>query len=106
MVETGLYEIVLDPGAEEAALVGRLAELGDGTGVAQLTRVTSGFEARTLRRRGALPVYLWALTVRLMTSLEYDFEQNVGRLGDALKGVGVVVGVQSYAEPVPAQAET
>jgi hypothetical protein len=103
MVQTGIYTIVLLPGAEEAALVRRLAELGDGSGVAQLTRVTSGFEARSLRHRGDLPVYLWLLTVRLVTAVDYDFGQNVARLAEALNGVGVVVGLETYAEPVPTE---
>lgn len=98
MIQTGLYQIVALPDVDETALAGRLAELGDGTGVVGLTRVTSGFAARVLRRRGTVPFYVWELTVRLMTAVDYAFDENIGRLNEALKGLGVVADLDVYTE--------
>jgi hypothetical protein len=103
MIEIGFYDIALLPGTDEAAFVARMAELGDGTGVVQLTRVTVGFEARLLRRDGTPTIYAWMLTARLMTSVGYDFGQNVDRLQEAIKDVGIVVGVEHYFVVAPTE---
>jgi len=96
MIELGLYDIALLPGVEEHALVEKLAGLGDGMGVVQLTRVTVGFEARTLRRAGSPTTYTWMLTATLMSAAGYEFAQNIERLQAAINDVGVVVGVHHF----------
>jgi hypothetical protein len=101
MKQLGLYEIAPLPGTDPGALTARLAELGDGTGVVQLTRVTSGFDAAIYRRPGPIPLYVWALTARIMTSIEYSFAENVGRLQESIKDVGIVVGLQTFIDETP-----
>jgi hypothetical protein len=100
MISVGLYHIALLPTAEEDAFINRMAELGDGPGIFQLTRVTSGFDTLLLRRPGPLPIFAWHVTARLVTSVTYDFEENVEALQQAIAEFGVVFAVDTYTVPV------
>jgi hypothetical protein len=93
----GIYHIALLPEADEAAFV---THMEGAEGVLQLTRVTSGFEPRLLRREATtdgLRGYAWHVSAQLVGDAGYSFAQNVPRLAAGIAPFGVVAGVDAYA---------
>lgn len=97
MRQLGLYDIALLPSADEDAFVAHMRMEGaDDRGILQLTRITSGFQLRLLRR--ASRRYAWLVTAQLVTDAGYDFGQNLERLQADIADFGVVLGVDTLTE--------
>ena len=97
MTMTGIYRIVLAPGTNEAAFVNHMEnEVFTATGVLQLTRITSHFAHALLKSQGAPAQYAWVVTVDLVTSAGYDFDQNIDRVQKSIAHFGVLTAVETY----------
>lgn len=102
----GVYHIALLPTADETAFVGHMtAKVFPRSDILQLTRVTSGFTHRLLKRAGQLDQFAWNVTVQLMTDAGYDFEQNVERIQASLQAFGLLIGVDTFTELATDQVE-
>jgi hypothetical protein len=97
MKMTGLFHIALLPDTDETAFVKRMATvLNDGANPFQATRITSGFSHRLLKRQSRFADYAWQTTVDLVTDHGYDFDQNAGSVQAAIKGMGLLTGIDVY----------
>lgn len=95
----GMYQIALLTTADEDAFVSHMTgEVFPSHDLLQLTRITSGFSHRLLKRPGNLRQYVWKVTAHLVTSASYDFTQNVERLQASIEEFGLVIGVDTYSE--------
>lgn len=99
MKMVGVYHIALLPTADETAFVRHMAgEVFPSTSILQLTRITSGFSHRLLKRSGQLHQFAWNVTVQLVTDAGYDFQQNVERIQASLQAFGLVIGIDTFTE--------
>jgi hypothetical protein len=95
----GVYHIDLLETADEGAFAVHMAEkVFKSVKILQLTRTTSGFNHKLLKRTGGARQFAWLVTVHLVSGPGYDFEQNVERLQASLENFGVVKGVDTYTE--------
>jgi hypothetical protein len=97
---TGLYRLVLLPGAEPEAFEQHMqSAVFHSKKILQLTRVTAGFTHQLLQ--GPRRQYVWQASVDLVGD-PYDFDQNADRVQDSVKEFAVLTGVESYrnVEPV------
>lgn len=95
----GVYHIALLTTADEDAFISHMTEKVFGSAdILQLTRITSGFSHQLIKRTGELRQFAWLVTADLVTSVGYDFEQNMERLQASLQPFGVVIGVDAYTQ--------
>jgi hypothetical protein len=101
---TGLYHIVLLPGADEQAFVRHMTDVVfKSTSVLQLTRITSGFDHQLLKSTGDFRSFAWQATVRLVTDHGYDFLQNIERVQKSVADFGLLTRVDVYTNVEAAQ---
>jgi hypothetical protein len=99
----GHYRLALHPGAVAAELETLLSSLR-GENILQLTRVTSGFSERVLTgytQEGNPtpgPHYIWEVTVRLVTDVQYDFADSAERVQQAVAEYATLVSVEGFRE--------
>jgi len=97
MKMTAMFHMALLPDANGSAFVTRMTEsVSKDVAAFALTRTTAASAHRLLKKQSRIPAYVWQATVDLMTDHEYDFEGNVERVRAAIKGMGVVTGLEVY----------
>ena len=93
----GIYRIALLPGTDESAFVKHMTDtVFTNPSAVQLTRITRGITHQLLKGRSEFREYAWFVIVDLMTDHGYDFAQNVERMGKAIDGMAVVIGLDVY----------
>jgi hypothetical protein len=91
---TGLYRLVLLPGAEPEAFEQHIqSAVFHEMQIMQLTRVTAHFTHQLLQ--GPRRQYVWQAIVDLVED-GYDFDQNADRVQESVKEFAVLTGVESY----------
>jgi hypothetical protein len=112
MPALGHFRFVLHPTADPAAFEALLGSL-DPSAVLQLTRVTSGFDARLLavRRPDTEPAstfpparYIWEVSVRTVNDLPYDFGQNAERVQALVTELATLTSVETLRVVAPTDA--
>lgn len=97
MKMTAMFHIALLADASESAFVTRMNDVVfKDVSAMQLTRTTAAFAHKLLKKQSRIPAYVWQATVDLVTDREYNFAENIERVQNAIKGAGVVTGLDVY----------
>jgi hypothetical protein len=95
----GVYHVDLLETANEGDFAAHMTEkVFKSVKILQLTRTTSGFSHKLLKRAGRPREFAWLVTVHLVAGPGYNFEQNVERLQASVEKFGNVKGVDNYTE--------